>query len=170
VRPTASYALGPASSSLRRSSRRLKTQGLVVPSPLAISSAFQPWDAEVATSLTIAIPRGEILFQSISRGVVVGDELNTWPFVYAEGSVRVPESPDRSPLLFSDPVGASQPERPAGEGWEPDSARFKAAAELPALDEEELLEILSSIPGKFEAASADDCPDESLGVVNVVQC
>jgi hypothetical protein len=59
---------------------RLKTQGLVVPSPLAISAGVQPCEAEVATSLTIAAALGVSLVQSISP-IVEGHEAGELPFV-----------------------------------------------------------------------------------------
>jgi hypothetical protein len=152
-------------SSLRSSARRLTTQEEGIPSPLPISEFVQPCELETATSRVIASPLGLTLLQSISCGIVEGDELDSWPFVDA-----VFELPDRPPLFLPDPVGASQPERPAGEDREPDSARLKAQAELPALDEEELPEVFSGVPTELEAASVDDCRDECLGVVNVVQC
>jgi hypothetical protein len=48
-------------------------------------------------------------------------------------------------------------------------ASVVAEAELPHLDDEKLLEVLSVRPGEGEPASGDDRRAERLGVVNVVK-
>jgi hypothetical protein len=48
-------------------------------------------------------------------------------------------------------------------------APFVALAEFPALDKQELEEIFAVITTEVEPTPGDDCPDESLRIVNVVK-
>jgi hypothetical protein len=126
-------------SSLRTSARRLTTQEEGIPSPLPISVFVQPCELETATSRVIASPLGLTLLQSISCGIVEGDELDSWPFVDA-----VFELPFRAAEFGSLPVDDPTSEDDAGLGREAfaDSPWFVGEADLPEGRDEVGVEIL----------------------------
>jgi hypothetical protein len=150
---------------------RLTTQEEDIPSPLAISAVVQPSVAEVATSLTIAIPLGLTLFQSIDRGGVERDEAWAFAFVDADASVRVAELPAGAAESAALPVDDPSPERDRRVAAEPlvDLPRLVAEAELPALDEQPLSQVLGVGVAESEAGASDERRAEFLGVVKVVQ-
>jgi hypothetical protein len=67
------------------------------------------------------------------------------------------------------PVGGLPREPCLGEGAEGAISGLELEAELPRLDDEELLEVFPVVPGEREPASVDDCGDECRGVANVVK-
>jgi hypothetical protein len=103
----------------------------------------------------------------ISAGIVgiEADELGPLPFV--DTVSEDPAGTEVGALVVHDSLA----ECDGSVGGEPlgDPTRLVVEAELPALDEEVLLEILPLVPAKLESASTDDCRDELLGVVNVVK-
>jgi hypothetical protein len=105
---------------------------------LPISTAVQPNEAEVATSLTIAIPLGERLLQSISRGIVEGDDARE--FADMDSAF---ELPSRAAELRSLPVDDTPFEDGVGIGAECDSAGLELERDFPGDDLKGLLEVFS---------------------------
>ena len=79
------------------------------------------------------------------------------------------ELPDRPTVLLADPVDGAASQRVSCPGRKADSAGLVAEGKLPALDEEVLAEVFRVVVAEREPRACDDRPDESLGVVNVVQ-
>jgi hypothetical protein len=126
------------SSSVRSSSRSLEAEGPEIPKPLPISAAVQPCEAEVATSLTIAIPLGERLLQSISCGIVEWDDARE--FADMDSAL---ELPSRAAEFRSLPVDDTPSEDGAGIGAERDSAGLELERDFPGDDLKGLLEVFS---------------------------
>ena len=85
----------------------------------------------------------------------------------------VAEAPDRATVLGPLPVDEPAPEDVRGVDREPRRvlgvASVVVETEGPALDEQLLAEVFAVVVIEREPGAADDRPDESLGVVNVVQ-
>jgi hypothetical protein len=121
----------------------------------------KPWEKGIATVRRIAWPRGLSI-----------DQLGVERYDHGELSLvetAVAEAPARPAEPLPLPVGEPAVKVTGREVGEADAAALLVLeTDPPALDQEELLEVLSIVVGEIKATSPGDCRREASRVIDVV--